>query len=209
MESPSDEEPGDRVWLDALEGSPEAWGELFTRHGPAIYAYCYRRTEERSAAEDLTSTVFLEAWKVRTSAGAKAAGALPWLYGIATMLSRNHQRTLRRYSAALERMGPTAGALPEPDPAAEVAERIDAQRHLRRVRTLLDTLHQNDRDVLELAAVGTLGIAEIAAALDIPVGTAKSRLARARRRLNDLLARSNGQATESAPPLHRALQKEV
>ena len=195
----------ERVWHEALAGSPEAWGELFLRHGKAIYAYCYRRTGERGAAEDLASAVFLEAWKLRARAEASAANALPWLYGIATMLSRNHHRTLRRYSAALERMGPPE-AVPEPDPALEVAQRVDAQRRLRHVRTLLDSLAQADRDVLELAAAGTLGIAEIAEALDVPVGTAKSRLSRARRRLNDLLARSGGQAGETARPLGRALQ---
>ena len=208
MEPPPEETPDERVWRDALTGSPEAWGELFLRHGRAIHVYCYRRTGEWGAAEDLTSAVFLEAWKLRGRDGIETAGALPWLYGIATMLTRNHQRTLRRYSAALQRMSPVE-AFPEPDLAPGVAERVDAQRQMRQVRAALDALAQSDRDVLELAAAGDLGTAEIAAALRIPVGTAKSRLSRARRRLNDLLTQSAGQSDQTGRRPGRPLQKEA
>jgi RNA polymerase sigma-70 factor (ECF subfamily) len=208
MEPPPDERADESVWRDALAGSPEAWGELFLRHGKALYAYCYRRTGEQGAAEDLTSAVFLEAWKLRGRAQAGGAAALPWLYGIATMLTRNHHRSLRRHSAALERMG-RAETSSQPDPAPEVAARIDAQRELQHIRALLATLPRNDRDVLELAAMDTLSIAEIAAALNVPVGTAKSRLSRARRRLNDLLAHCGDEAPHPARQPGRTLHEEA
>ena len=183
MERSSDEE----LWQAAIAGSTDAWGGLFLRHQRAVYNYCFRRTAERGAAEDLTSAVFLEAWKLRAQVRLYGDSALPWLYGIATMLTRNHERTLRRYRGALARVG-VAG--PVPDPADEVAQRIDAQRAVEHLRSLVREVPQRDREVLELAALGTLRVAEIATALNIAPGTVKSRLSRARARLAGLLAQN-------------------
>lgn len=184
MSLPSKTLDDEELWRRAATGSPDAWDELFVRHHRAIYNYCFRRTGQWSAAEDLTSAVFLEAWRRRTEARPRVATALPWLYGIATLLTRNHHRTLRRYRDALERV-------PAPEPGADVADdvaaRVDAERDAVRVAALLRRLPRADREVLELAATGRLDHAQIAAALDIPVGTVKSRLSRARRRLSERL----------------------
>jgi RNA polymerase sigma-70 factor (ECF subfamily) len=169
------------LWRSAvLEGSAEAWGELFALHHRVIYNFCFRRTGEWGAAEDLTSAVFLEAWRRRRETRADVSSALPWLYGIATMLTRNHHRAIRRYRKALLRIPPPEAGN---DPAEEVAARVDAERRATRIRLVLRRLPQEDVDVLELAATGQLSYAEIGIALAIPVGTVKSRLSRARERL--------------------------
>jgi RNA polymerase sigma factor (sigma-70 family) len=175
----------EELWRSAIAGSAEAWGSLFLRHQRAVYNYCFRRTASHGAAEDLTSAVFLEAWRLRDRAQLYGHSALPWFYGIATMLTRNHERSLRRHHAALQRIELTASV---PDLASEVADRIDAERAVERIRSLLARLPQRDREVLELAALGSLSIAEIGVALEIAPGTVKSRLSRARARLAGLLA---------------------
>ena len=192
-ERSSDEE----LWQAAIAGSTDAWGDLFLRHQKAVHDYCYRRTANRGAAEDLTSTVFLEAWRLRTEVRLYGHSALPWLYGLATMLTRNHERTLRRYRGALRRI-PPADAVP--DPAPEIAARIDAQRQVEHIRALFGSIPQQDREVLELAALGTLSVAEIATALAIAPGTVKSRLSRARGRLAELLARNPAPRTRTPIP---------
>ena len=181
-ERSSDEE----LWHAAIAGSTDAWGDLFLRHQKAVYDYCYRRTASRGAAEDLTSAVFLEAWRLRTQVQLYGDSALPWLYGLATMLTRNHERTLRRYRGALRRIAPADAV---PDPAAEIAARVDAQRQVEHIRSLFHSIPRQDREVLELAALGTLSVAEIATALGIAPGTVKSRLSRARARLAESLTR--------------------
>lgn len=175
----------EELWRLAISGSADAWGALFLRHQHAVHNYCFRRTASHNTAEDLTSAVFLEAWQLRSRVHLYGHSALPWLYGIATMLTRKHQRTLRRHRAALQRIDP---AVSVPDSTAEVAERIDAEHAVARIRSLLSRLPQRDREVLELAALGTLSIAEIGVALGIAPGTVKSRLSRARARLAELMA---------------------
>jgi RNA polymerase sigma-70 factor (ECF subfamily) len=202
-ERSSDEE----LWQAAIAGSADSWGDLFLRHQEAVYHYCFRRTADRGAAEDLTSAVFLEAWKLRSRVRLYGDSALPWLYGIATMLTRNHERTLRRYRGALRSLDP-ADAVAVPDPAAEIADRIDAQRQAEYLRSLVRQLPERDREVLELAALGTLSVAEIATALGVAPGTVKSRLSRARARLAELLAQnpaSSGPRTAPAATPGRAL----
>jgi RNA polymerase sigma factor (sigma-70 family) len=178
---PPDDRADAEVWQAAVSGSPEAWGELFRRHNRTVYNYCFRRTLDWGAAEDLTSAVFLEAWRRREAVGLYGESALPWLYGIATMLTRSHHTRLHRYRELLARVPspPEYGA----DHADAVAERLDALVRATRVRKALAKLSTKDREVLELAALEHLSHQDIATALGVAVGTVKSRLSRARTRL--------------------------
>lgn len=175
------------LWGAALAGDEHAFGELFARHGRAIYNYCFRRTADWSAAEDLTSVVFLETWRRRRHVRMEEGSLLPWLYGVATNVLRNHQRSLRRHSAALAR-------LPEPVPQAEdddlVAARLDDQRRMREVLEEIGHLPERDQELLALCVWEELTYAEAALALGIPVGTVRSRLSRIRARLKEPPQRS-------------------
>ena len=181
-EAPDDQD----VWLDAMGGSADAWGELFLRHHRVVYNYCFRRTAQWSVAEDLTSAVFLEAWRRRGEVQLYGESAIPWLLGIATMLTRNHERTLRRYQAALARVAPPGrdgGGSDAGDPADVVAARVDAERCAAVVLDALGRLPRRDREIVSLVASGQLSHGEIADVLGVPVGTVKSRLSRARKKL--------------------------
>ena len=98
---------------------PEAFGQLFRRHSRAVYAYCARRTGNLQAAEDLTSVVFLEAFRRRRKLQLSNASALPWLLGVANNVARNADRSLRRYRSALDRVPPS------PDSASSEAAAIE------------------------------------------------------------------------------------
>src|SRR5262245_17455093 len=97
------------------EPTPEEFGGLFERHADEIYNFCFRRTADWALAEDLTSVVFLEAWLKRSRVDLVKDPPLPWLYGVATNVLRNHARSLRRFRAALER-------LPRPEHGSDIAE---------------------------------------------------------------------------------------
>ncbi|WP_262284577.1 RNA polymerase sigma factor [Micromonospora sp. MA102] len=167
-------------------GDPEAFRELFDDHARSVYNHGFRLTGAWSAAEDVVSLTFLEAWRLRerVDVDAEAGSLRPWLLGIATNVARNVRRAARRHAGALARLPP-----PEvvPDFAEEVVGRLRDRERLARVRTALAALRQPEREVLALCVWSGLDYAEAAAALGVPVGTVRSRLSRARGKLQKLV----------------------
>jgi RNA polymerase sigma factor (sigma-70 family) len=174
------------LWALARGGERAAFGVLFERHARSVYNFCFRRTADWALAEDLTSVVFLQAWRHRDMP-LRGESALPWLLGVAVNVVRDHHRSLRRFRQALQRVAPPADL---PDFADDVAGRIDDERAMREVLAVVAQLPIRDRDVLFCSWSG-LSYEEIAAGLDLPVGTVRSRLSRARARLREL-AETNG-----------------
>jgi RNA polymerase sigma-70 factor (ECF subfamily) len=179
MPAPNDHE----LWQRACSGDGAAFGLLFDRHSRAIYNYCFRRTADWSAAEDLTSLVFLEGWRRRGSVVFLDGRVLPWLIGVATNLIRNHRRTMRRRRLAIARLAP---AVEQCDFADEVVERLADEETMRSVRDRVSRLPRSMQDVLALCVWCELSYEEAAVALGVPVGTVRSRLARSRARLAEL-----------------------
>jgi RNA polymerase sigma-70 factor (ECF subfamily) len=89
------------LWRRANEGESEAFGLLFDRHAKAIYNFLFRRTTNWSEAEDLTSAVFLQAWRRRAEVVLDRESALPWLLRTADYAVRNEWRSKQRYRRAL------------------------------------------------------------------------------------------------------------
>jgi RNA polymerase sigma factor (sigma-70 family) len=176
--------PTDAVlWQRAAAGEKDAFGSLFERHVGSVYNYCFRRTGDWAQAEELTAIVFLEAWRRHRDVQLEREGALPWLLGVATNVVRNLRRTRRRYRFAIERLPRERVA----DFAVDVEERLDDERQMRAVLRVLGKLSRGDQDVLTLCVWEGLSYEEAALALDIPVGTVRSRLSRARARLRELV----------------------
>jgi RNA polymerase sigma-70 factor (ECF subfamily) len=173
------------LWEQACDGEHELFGVLFDRHARTVYNYLFRRVGAFSDAEDLTSVVFLEAWRRRYEVTLDRESALPWLLGVANHTALNGFRAARRYRKAVARL---AAPLPEPDHADAVAGRIDDERQMAQVRRALRRLPRHERDVVELCLWAGLDQQAAAVSLGVAVGTVKSRLSRARRRLGDLLA---------------------
>lgn len=162
---------------------PAAFGELFERHADAVYNHCFRRTGSWSTAEDLTSAVFLDAWRRRREVTLTTESLLPWLLAVANNDVRNQQRALWRRRRLVAKL-PTAVAAP--DPADEAAERVDDERAMQRILKVFRKLTADEQDVLALCVWAELSYADAAVALGVPVGTVRSRLARARQQLRKL-----------------------
>jgi len=172
------------LWDSARAGDAVAFGRLYERHARAVQAFCLRRTAELQVAEDMTSAVFLEIWRKRHRIDVTTATALPFLLGVATNMLHEHWRRRRRHDAAVLRIRnatPRATQGHEDDTIA----RIDAVRELREARAAVRGLPRRELDVLTLVAWGDLTYEETAIALKLPIGTVRSRLARARARLGD------------------------
>lgn len=175
------------------ESRASRFAELFDEHADAIFNYCYRRTANRSDAEDLLSAVFLAAWRNRRRM--PAGRELPWLYGIATNVIRNHRRTQWR----LERLRLRLAR--EPDPSAGGEETHDGQLEL--LLHGLDKLRPAERDAFILCAWQGLSYEDTARALGVPVGTVRSTLSRARQKLREL-SREAGHECLVAPTSRRS-----
>lgn len=173
------------LWNAAVIGEADAFGELFERHHVLIYNFCFRRTGSWSIAEDLMAVVFLEAWRTRRGMQLHDGSLLPWLYAIATNVTRHQHRSTGRHRAALARVASRVSIVP--DHADEIIDRISDEQRMQEVLGAFTQLPQRERDVLELAAFASLDYAQIAVALGIPVGTVRSRLSRGRSRLRAIV----------------------
>ncbi len=186
--------PDGELLARAGSGDGAAFGLLFREHSSAVYTYCFHRLGSWSTAEDATSVVFLEAWRRRADAVAVSGSLRPWLLGVATNVVRNQLRAARRYDAALYRLPPPGV---EPDPSDEVVARLDDEQWMREILHELALLNRGERDVVALVAMAGLSYTEAAVALGIPVGTVRSRLARARVRLAKVRAAATGAFQDS------------
>jgi RNA polymerase sigma factor (sigma-70 family) len=178
-------EPGSdgELWREVARGDHAAFGRLFERHGTAVYNYLFRRCGDGSEAEDMTALVFMEAWRSRAKVVMTGDGsALPWLYGVATNTLRRRWRTRMRHRRAVSRL---AAERPERDFSEDADQRVEAERRARQLLRHLRHLSRTDREVITLCLGEGLSYEDAAIALGIPIGTVRSRLSRARRRLAD------------------------
>src|SRR5262249_8022210 len=135
-----------------------------------------------SAADDLAAETFAVAFRSWDRLD-PARPVRPWLYGIAANLVRHHWRKERRMLHAYARSG-VDPVLAEDDAAVE---RADADVRQRELAEALAGLRPDEREILLLHAWADLTDSEIATALDLPIGTVKSRLSRTREKLRNQL----------------------
>lgn len=156
---------------------PAVFATLYDRHAPAVYRYLAQRLGDHTA-DDVMSETFLVAFERRDAYDREVTDARPWLLGIATRLMRKHARL---EAVAWKGMAADMAAQVAPDLIERAGARMDAERLTRRLAAALQKLSDADRDTLLLYAWGHLDYAAIATATDVPIGTVRSRLNRARR----------------------------
>lgn len=169
------------------DGDPSAFAELFDAYARSVYNHAFRLTADWSAAEDVMSAAFMEAWRRRSSVEAEGGSLRPWLLGIATNVARSQYRSNRRYRNAAEAAAAAGAALERvEDHAEETAGRLDDRRRIAATLKALSLLKRPEREVLTLCLWEGLEYTEAARVLGIPVGTVRSRLSRARGRFRKL-----------------------
>ena len=149
---------------------------LFGEQYEALLAYAARRTPDRSEAHDAVSETFLILWRRLDDAPRDEEIPL-WLYGVARRVLANRRRSRVRRERLTARLTELA------DRTTELDDVASARLHAREVLTALQTLREQDREVLLLAAWENLTTAEIASVLGCSENAAAIRLHRARRRL--------------------------
>ena len=158
-------------------GKDDAVREVYREYGRLVYSVAYRALGDRSLAEETTQQTFLQAWRAASTFDASRELG-PWLATIARRVAIDiHRRERRREHDHLDDVDRT-------DPAL-VAAPPDVERAFEgwEVRRAIDELPPEERELVELQHLQGLTHREIAARMDVPVGTVKSRSFRAHRRL--------------------------
>lgn len=180
----------------ARDGDTLAFDALFYRYKDGIFRLGYAITKDPSAAEEIVIDTFTRAH--RALARLEPEGSLrPWLYRVAINLSYNRRPRRNVIVSPLEEATNEVAESGERSPSslAELAE-------LRQVvLAAVDTLGPKHRIVVVLHYLNGLNLAEIAEVVDCPVGTVKSRLHYALRRLRTHLASHPELGFELAPAL--------
>jgi RNA polymerase sigma factor (sigma-70 family) len=185
----SHDERADSLGADLVariaKGEREALAALYRRHGEAVFSYVLSICPDRGLAEEVLQDTFVAVWRGAGSFEGRAR-VRTWLFGIAR----------RQALGKLRRRGdePTDPdellAEPAPDPSPE--EQALAAAGLERLTAAIGRLGPLQREIVTLAFVHQLSYAEMAAVLAVPIGTVRSRLAGARRRLARLIGEEEG-----------------
>jgi RNA polymerase sigma-70 factor, ECF subfamily len=171
-------------------GDRGALNGLVERHYSPLLGYLYRMVGgDRALAEDLAQETFLRALR-SIAQYRRDLRFKPWLYAIATNLARNHyNRADTRYTQSDADSAPDAPS--EIERAGLDEDGLDADLlavdEVRQVLAALASLPDHQREVVALYYYQSLSLQEIADALSIPLGTVKSRLSLAVRRLREMM----------------------
>jgi len=168
----------------ARRGDREAFTQLVMQYQIPLYNMALRMVGTPDDAADVAQEAFLRAWeKIRTL---RKAPFKPWLFQIAVNLCYDHFRRGRRYGTMPdeEQGGKVVGlGLPAVDPE----ERALLSERNRLVRQSIEALDHDMRVALVLRDVNGMAYEEIAAVTKVPLGTVKSRIARAREQVQERL----------------------
>lgn len=168
----------------ALAGSGEAMAAIYRRHGGLVYRFTLQMSRSETVAEEITQEVFLALLTQMDRFDAGKGALSTWLCGIARRQLWKHLE--RNDSAVLFDLDDEGAAeLGSPnDGPAEVLLRSEA---VAAVRAGMNELPPVLREVVILCALEEMSYEEAAQVLNVPVGTVRSRLHRAKARLADLL----------------------
>jgi RNA polymerase sigma-70 factor, ECF subfamily len=173
--------PSDAEVIGRSLGEPEAFGLIYDRHAATVLRFLGRRAGAK-VAEGLVGELFRIAFERRKTFDASRASALPWLYGIGSNLLLKHRRAEARRLRASARIA----AVEAPDRRASAAA-LDARLLFPRVADAIEALPGDEREALLLFAWEDFSYQSMAEALELPIGTVRSRLNRARAHLRELL----------------------
>lgn len=157
---------------------PSRFEAIYERHLAPVYTYLRRRLGN-DAAEDMTAEVFVRAFRGRSRYEARHSTVLPWLFGIASNLIGDQRRAESKRLKTLEQLASKSAGDQSISSEEAYLESTLSPELFRAVRRLA----AGDRDALLLVVWGELSYEETAQALGIPVGTVRSRIARARKQL--------------------------
>lgn len=174
----------DELWARSAAGDVESFNTLFDELSADIFRFARYRLTSDSEADDVVAETFLYLWKGRVERPDNDVSVRAWAFGIASNLVKRRWRSGARADRALTRLSAfTEIERISADEASDLVSSIESRARVRNVRIALDRLPPAMTDILVMRAWDEMEYGEIAYVLDCPIGTVRSRLARARDRL--------------------------
>jgi RNA polymerase sigma-70 factor (ECF subfamily) len=170
----------EKLLIERAKTDPEAFGTLYDRHFAQIYRFVYSRLRDQTAAEDVTSEVFMKALRSIPRYQYTGRPFTAWLYQISVNTINDRYRAARP-SVDLDEMYDLAS--PGPDLEETAAQRSE----LRHIWAAIDTLPTPQRTALVLKFQEDLKIADIAAAMGKSEGAVKLLIHRGVTRLRTVM----------------------
>ncbi len=174
----------DQLLAEAQAGSERAFAALVGRFERMVHGQILRLTGSREESEDLAQNVFLQLWRV-LPALTTAASLASWLKRVsvnAVISHWRHEESRKRRIEALIRQGAPAR---DDCPMARLIE--DEERD--RVRAALEMIPAELKSILTLRVYEDMSYEQLAEVLDLEIGTVRSRLFRARKKVREVLER--------------------
>ena len=180
--------------MSDLVGKDDEFEAVMRANGPKIYTLAVRLTGNVSEGQDLAQEAFLKAYgHWETFRG--DAEASTWLYRICVNCWKNRVRYEKR-RAFWKHFSLDGGPADNAEPGRELAAQepaldapLEARERQAAVQSALNQLKAEDRALIVMREIEDKSYEEIAALLDVPIGTVRSRLARAREKLAEICSK--------------------
>lgn len=179
---------GDEVGLAALlrrsaRGDQAAFSAVYDATAARVYGLVLRVVRDPAQAEEVTQECFLDIWRTAGRFDPDRGSAISWLLTIAHRKGVDRVRSAEAASRRDTTYHRSSGTVPHDETAEAATSALEAKR----VRTAMTTLTTVQREALELAYLGGYTHTEVATMLDLPVGTAKTRIRDGLIRLRDAM----------------------
>ena len=185
---PTDRSTSRGMPLDSLlervaDGDDDAFGALYDAVAPRVFGLAHRIVRQPQQAEEVTQEVLLEVWQRAARFDRTLGSASSWIMTLAHRRSVDRVRSAQTATDRERRQG-AAGT---PTAFDEVVEAVEQRLEADQVRRCLDSLTEIQRESVTLAYYGGHTYPEVAALLDTPLGTVKTRMRDGLIRLRDCL----------------------
>ena len=178
----------EEVMLRFQEDDPQAFDELVRRYKDRLYTFIQQMVRNPPLAQDILQESFIRLWRHKMKYR-NIARFSTWFFTIAANLVRSEmRRQAREPRVDLEPRDPSERAIELPHPGPSVDAQVHRNMTVEKVRAAIDQLPDEFREVILLREIEELSYEEIVEMLRVPLGTVKSRINRARGRLQILLS---------------------
>lgn len=170
-----------RLIRKAAAGQADAFARLYDAYVDDVYRFIFYRVGNEQTAEDLTSQLFLKAWDHLGRYESRGVRFSAWLFQIARNMVIDYYRT-RKETVALE-----PNAVTKPDPAANVAKSVEKKLEGEWLRSMLQQLTAEQREVLTLKFINGLDTKEVAQIMNRKQGAIRALQMRGLKALADII----------------------